>query len=85
MTEQAHFALGQLVGAEDAAKHLGLAASTLAKLRCVGGSPSFLKLGRRVLYDRADLDNWLAARRAKSTSDAARLPRRLTDELPPAA
>jgi predicted DNA-binding transcriptional regulator AlpA len=68
-----------------AAAYLGLSAATLAKLRCVGGSPSFLKLGRRVLYERAALDSWLAGRRAKSTSDAARLPRRLTDELPPAA
>lgn len=73
------------LSASGAAVYLGLAQTTLAKLRCVGGSPAFMKLGRRVLYDRADLDTWLAARRAKSTSDAARLPRRLTDELPPAA
>ena len=69
----------------DAARYLGLSAATLAKLRCVGGSPEFMKLGRRIVYERAALDSWLAARRAKSTSDAARLPRRLTDELPPAA
>ena len=73
------------MGVSEAAKHLGLAPATLAKLRCLGGSPTFFKLGRRVLYDRADLDAWLAQRRAKSTSDAARLPSRLTDQLPPAA
>jgi hypothetical protein len=63
----------------DAARHLGLAASTLAKMRCRGGSPTFLRLGRKIVYCRADLDAWLRARRATSTSDADRLPRRLTD------
>jgi hypothetical protein len=63
----------------DAARHLGLAPSTLAKMRCRGGSPTFLRLGRKIVYVRADLDVWLAARRAQSTSDADRLPRRLTD------
>jgi hypothetical protein len=74
-----------LLNSVAAANYLGLAKSTLAKLRCMGGSPSFLKLGRRIVYERSALDSWLAARRAKSTSDAARLPRRLTDELPPVA
>jgi hypothetical protein len=73
------------LGALCAAQYLGLSVATLAKLRCVGGSPDYLKLGRRIVYERSALDSWLAARRAKSTSDAARLPRRLTDELPPAA
>lgn len=73
------------LSAADAAAYIGLAPSTLAKLRCLGGSPQFLKLGRRVLYERSALDDWLQLRRASSTSDAARLPRRLTDELPPAA
>jgi hypothetical protein len=68
-----------------ASKEIGLAESSLAKMRCKGGGPPFLKLGRRVLYERSTLKEWLKARRAKSTSDAARLPRRLTDELPPAA
>lgn len=63
----------------DAARHLGLAESTLAKMRCRGGSPTFMRLGRKVVYRRADLDAWLNARRAISTSDADRLPRRLTD------
>ena len=67
------------LGHRDAARHLGLAQSTLAKMRCRGGSPPFLRLGRKVVYCRADLDTWLNARRATSTSDADRLPRRLTD------
>lgn len=67
------------LGHRDAARHLGLAPSTLAKMRCLGGSPTFLRLGRKIVYCRADLDAWLTARRAVSTSDADRLPRRLTD------
>jgi Helix-turn-helix domain len=62
----------------EAARHLGLAPATLAKMRCWGGSPPFLRLGRKVVYCRDDLDEWLNTRRAISTSDADRLPRRLT-------
>lgn len=72
------------LGNREAARHLGLAPATLAKMRCRGGSPTFLRLGRKIVYVRADLDAWLVARRAQSTSDADRLPRRLTD-LPSAA
>ncbi len=64
----------------DAARHLGLAPATLAKMRCVGGSPTFLRLGRKIMYVRADLDAWLAARRVRHTSEGDKLPRRLTDE-----
>jgi len=40
-----------------------------AKIRVSGDSPPFYKVGRQVLYDRADLDAWLAERRRRSTSD----------------
>jgi len=53
-----------------AANYLGLAVSTLNKLRCTGGGPVFLKLGRAVRYDPGDLDEWLAAHRVRSTSEA---------------
>ena len=55
---------------EAAAHYTGISASTLNKLRVFGGGPVFLKLGRRVAYDVADLDAWLAERRRRSTSDA---------------
>lgn len=32
--------------------------ATLAKLRCVGGSPIFLKANRAVLYPRESLRDW---------------------------
>lgn len=53
---------------ERAARRLGLSASTLEKLRCMGGGPAYLKLGRRVVYEARDLDDWKAARRTHSTS-----------------
>lgn len=68
-----------VLSALEAARYVGLAKASLAKMRCMGGSPPFLKLGRRIAYRRADLDSWLEARRAINTCDAAhRLPPKLT-------
>ena len=63
----------------EASRYLGLAVSTLAKLRCVGGGPQFLKLGRSVRYERQPLSEWRNKRRVASTSEASGLPSRLTD------
>lgn len=59
---------------DEAAVYTGLAPSTLSKLRCVGGGPVFIKCGRRVVYDRRDLDAFMDARRRRSTSDTDGLP-----------
>jgi predicted DNA-binding transcriptional regulator AlpA len=65
--------------AGEAAKVLGLASSTLAKLRLSGNGPVYCKLGRRVVYRREDLEVWLESRVTRDTSDAdARLPKSLT-------
>jgi predicted DNA-binding transcriptional regulator AlpA len=67
--------------AEAAAKILGLATSTLAKLRLTGNGPVYCKLGRRVVYRREDLEAWLQSRVVRNTSDAdARVPKSLTGE-----
>jgi predicted DNA-binding transcriptional regulator AlpA len=61
----------------EAASYLQMAPSTLAKLRCTNGGPRFSKMGPRlVVYDRADLDAWLANRLCHSTSDYGSLARR---------
>jgi hypothetical protein len=52
-----------------AADYLGLSPATLETLRTRGGGPAFVKLGRRVVYSRVDLDAWLAAHKQRSTSD----------------
>ena len=59
----------QVVNNSGAAHHLGLSESTLNKLRLTGGGPIFIKLGRRVLYDVKDLEDWLGRHRRSSTSD----------------
>jgi excisionase family DNA binding protein len=61
---------------KDAATYVGLAVQTLAEMRVSGESPTFHKLGRRVLYDREDLDAWLATRKRASTSDTGKRPSR---------
>ena len=52
----------------EAASYLGVSASWLNKLRVLGGGPIFIKVGRRVLYDRDDLTSWLDDHRRQSTS-----------------
>lgn len=51
------------------AERIGLAPKTLDNWRSTGGGPPYYKIGGRVLYDDAEVDAWLAARRRTSTSD----------------
>jgi predicted DNA-binding transcriptional regulator AlpA len=53
-----------------AAEYLGLGKSTLDKLRVAGSGPAFIKIGKRVVYDPADLDAWFAAHKRISTSES---------------
>jgi predicted DNA-binding transcriptional regulator AlpA len=54
----------------DAARYLGLTASTLEKMRLTGGGPRFIRLGfRAVGYAIGDLDAFIDGRRRCSTSD----------------
>ena len=69
----------KVVNPRDAARLVGLSESTLAKLRLNGNGPMYCKLGRRVVYRPADLEQWLQSRTARDTSDAdARFLRALT-------
>ncbi len=61
---------GRLLDVSAAAEYVGLSASTLNKMRCLGEGPKFLKLTRAaVRYDPADLDAWVYERRRGSTSE----------------
>jgi predicted DNA-binding transcriptional regulator AlpA len=53
----------------DAALHLGLSARTLEKHRCFGTGPVYRKLGGRIVYALADLDEWATLGMRRSTSD----------------
>lgn len=64
---------------EQAAEYLGISRATLDTCAVRGGGPAFYKLGRRVVYDRVDLDAWRASRKVTRTSDAASLPRQIAN------
>ncbi len=50
------------------AAFLGVAPATLARWRCKGGGPAFLKLGpRRILYDMRDLEKFIFECRRNGT------------------
>lgn len=51
-----------------AASFLGLSKSTLDKLRLTGGGPTYIRLGRRVVYDLGDLEAWADRGRRSNTS-----------------
>ena len=46
-----------------AAAYLGLSPKTLIKMRITGEGPRYAKVGRRVIYDMADLDAWVEERK----------------------
>ncbi|MFO1173383.1 MAG: helix-turn-helix domain-containing protein [Hyphomicrobiaceae bacterium] len=58
---------------KEAAEYCGSSSSTFEKLRLSGGGPRYVKIGRRVVYDPADLDAWLESKRRRSTSDRGEL------------
>ena len=54
-----------------AAEYLGTSKGWLDQGRCYGTGPKFVRLSRTmVIYRKADLDEWLAARVVSSTSEA---------------
>ena len=52
---------------EAAARYVGVSRAFLDKLRMTGGGPPFLKIGRKVTYERQSLDTWLDSRRMDKT------------------
>ena len=55
-----------------AADYVGLSPATLETMRVRGGGATFVKLGRRVVYRREDLDAWVETARRASTSEEGR-------------
>jgi excisionase family DNA binding protein len=50
----------------EAAAYLRIPVGTLRKWRSEGRGPTSVKLGRRVLYDQADLDRWIAEQKGET-------------------
>ena len=53
----------------EAAQYVRLGKPTLERFRLTGDGPQYCKLGGAVRYRRADLDEWLASRIVRSTSE----------------
>jgi predicted DNA-binding transcriptional regulator AlpA len=62
-------AASRLLNTPETADRIGTSISYLNKLRCAGGGPVFVKMGRLVRYRPEDVDAYLDARRRTSTSD----------------
>jgi predicted DNA-binding transcriptional regulator AlpA len=61
-----------LLRPHEAAKLLGVSSSTLAKWRCQGNGPGFVKVGPRcVAYSISALDQFIALNRRNNTSQIA--------------
>lgn len=57
----------------EAAAYLGVSKSWLDKHRVQGGGPAYLKIGRRVVYDLNDLEEFAAGRRHRNTSESSKV------------
>lgn len=58
-----------LMTTKDLAEQVRVTEGTLAKWRLYGVGPDFIRVGRRIAYDPADVAAWLSARRVNSTSE----------------
>ena len=61
--------LSPLLRTDEAAPLAGVATKTLENWRTLGLGPKFIKAGRRVFYDPADLQLWREQNRVGSTSE----------------
>jgi hypothetical protein len=62
----------KLLTSTEAADFLRLRPSTLAKMRCVGGGPKYLRRGR-VLYPLHELERWIEGRTVANTTEYGQL------------
>lgn len=61
LADMAELKLRETLSSKEVEKLFGIPAETLRFWRNNGTGPTFLKLERRVLYRRADLEEWLNA------------------------
>ena len=60
----------RLFDPQEASDYLRIAKQTLARWRCYGLGPQFVRIGGRIFYDVADLDAFIAARKFHSSAEA---------------
>ena len=56
------------LNSREAATYLGISYSKLTKWRTFGGGPKYIKLSERVVYDIAELDNFMDRNTRENTS-----------------
>jgi predicted DNA-binding transcriptional regulator AlpA len=59
---------GSLLTPKDAARHMGLSTSWLAKRRLAGDGPPYIKMGGAVRYSQVALQQWMKTQQRLSTS-----------------
>lgn len=52
-----------------AAEYLGMSPTTLNRMRVTGDGPPYSKVGRRVIYDIRELDDWVTQRKRRFTGE----------------
>jgi excisionase family DNA binding protein len=62
----------ELLTPDETAGYLRATKQTLARWRCEGGGPAYVKMGMRVLYRRSDLETWIAGRRVLAAAQPNR-------------
>lgn len=60
----------RIMDTSKASEYLGIPAGTLARWRVEGSGPAYFKLGLRVRYEKAALDEWMQAQIRSCTSDS---------------
>jgi hypothetical protein len=63
-------AFKRLFAPEEASAYLRVAKQTLARWRCYGTGPPFVRIGGRIFYDSTDLDAFIDANKFRSTAEA---------------
>lgn len=58
-----------LIKPEALADELKVTIGTLAKWRLLGGGPRYVKLGKNIRYDLADVAEWVDSRKLHSTAE----------------
>ena len=56
-----------LIAAAQVPEFIGIQRQTMAKWRCDGAGPKFVRLGRRVFYRSSDLREWIDAQVRQNT------------------
>ncbi len=62
----------ELMDTTELAGWSGISASFWNSARCKGQGPKFLKTGRRVLYRKCDVEEWLSQLQRSSTKQSTR-------------